>query len=56
MRGKCLRRFDVNYDMEIRPGQEIRTELRTLGDDFSFCGFEGEQRHFDIGGTLAERA
>ena len=56
MRSKCLRRFDVNSDLEIRPGQEIRTELRTLGDDFSFCGFEGEQRHFDIGGTLAERA
>ena len=56
LRRKCLRRFDINYDLEIRPGQEIRTELRTLGDDFSFCGFEGEQRHFDIGGTLAERS
>ena len=55
LRRRCLRRFDINYDLEIRPGQEIRTELRTLGDDFSFCGFEGEKRHFDIGGTLAER-
>ena len=55
MRDKCLRRFDVNYDLEIRPGQEIRTELRTLGDAFSFCGFEGDQRHFDVGGMLAPR-
>lgn len=55
MKDNCLARFDVNYDMEIRPGQEIRTELRRLGNDFSFCGFEGEQRHFDVGGVLKPR-
>lgn len=55
MKNCCLARFDVNYDMEIRPGQDIRTELRRLGNDFSFCGFEGDQRHFDVGGTLRER-
>ncbi|MBQ8655245.1 MAG: hypothetical protein IJ507_09955 [Clostridia bacterium] len=55
MKDKCLRRFALNYDMEVLPGQALRTELRTLGDAFSFCGFDGEQRHFDVGGVLAER-
>ena len=45
----------LNFDAEIRPGQEIRTELRRLGDAFSFCGFHGDKRHFDVGGTLMER-
>ena len=56
MKESCLRRFAVNYDLEVLPGQEIRTELRRLGDDFSFCGFEGDRRHFDVGGVLAPRS
>lgn len=55
MKESCLSRFDVNYDVEIRPGQEIRTELRRLSEEFSFSGFEGDTRHFDVGGTLAPR-
>lgn len=55
MRNKCIRKFDLNYDLEVRPGQELRTELRTLGDAFSFSGFEGQQRHFDVGGELVDR-
>lgn len=55
MREKCIRKFDLNYDLEVRPGQELRTELRTLGDAFSFSGFEGDQRHFDVGGELVAR-
>lgn len=55
MSRQCLRRFCVNYNMELRPGQEIRAELRRDGDAFSFSGFHGEQRHFDVGGTLADR-
>lgn len=51
----CLRRFSVNYDMELRPGQQVRTELRRLGNDFSFCGFHEDRRHFDVGGVLSER-
>lgn len=53
MRGCTLRHFAVNYDAEVLPGQQLRTELRRLGDDFSFCGFEGDKRHFDVGGTLS---
>lgn len=49
-----LARFDVNYNLEIRPGQHVRTELRRLGDVFSFSGFVGDDRHFDIGGELAK--
>lgn len=55
MTSHCLTQFDVNYDLEIRPGQDIRCEMRRLGDVFSFSGFEGNVRHFDIGGTLKER-
>lgn len=52
MRGCMLSHFAVNYDAEVMPDQTIRTELRRLGDDFSLCGFEGDKRHFDIGGML----
>ena len=55
MKTHCLSHFMLNFDAEIRPGQEIRTELRRLGNAFSFCGFHGEKRHFDIGGVLEER-
>lgn len=56
MEHRCLARFDLNYNLEVVPGQEIRTELRRLGDDFSYSGFSGEQRHFDVGGVLRDRA
>ena len=55
MKENCLSRFDVNYNQEILPGQEIRSELRRLGSDFSFSGFHGETRHFDVGGVLTHR-
>ena len=55
LRNKSIRKFALNYDLEVRPGQQIRTELRTLGNEFSFCGFDGDQRHFDIGGVLEDR-
>ncbi len=48
-------RFTVNYNMEILPGREVRTELRRLGPDFSFCGFVDGERHFDLGGHLRPR-
>lgn len=50
-----LARFTVHYNMEIRPGQEVRTELRRLGPDFSYSGFVGTERHFDLGGQLRPR-
>lgn len=55
MKTHCLSHFMLNFDAEIRPGQEITTELRRLGNDFSFCGFHDGKRHFDVGGTLMER-
>ena len=55
MSAQTFRRFAVNYTREIRPGQTIRTELRRLGNDLSFSGLEGDERHFDIGGTLMDR-
>ncbi len=51
-----LARFTVNYEMEIRPGDTVRTELRRLDRDFSYSGFVGDARHFDIGGVLRPRA
>ncbi len=50
-----LARFAVNYDAEVRPGRELRTELRRLDRAFSFCGFDGESRLFDVGGELRPR-
>ena len=55
MKANALRRFCLNYDVEVLPGQEIHTELRTLGDHFSYCGFHEGQRSFDIGGELMAR-
>ncbi len=50
-----LAHLTVNYNMEVKPGQEVRTQLRRLGSDFSYSGFVGDERHFDIGGTLRPR-
>ncbi len=47
-----LATFALNYNQEILPGQEIRTELHRSGLDFSFSGFDGEKRLFDVGGVL----
>ena len=55
MRGAYLKHFAVNFDAEVMPMQQIRTELRRLGDDFSYCGFEGDKLHFDVGGLLARQ-
>lgn len=52
MRSSEIRNFAVNYNQEILPGQEVRTVLHRNGDAFSFSGFEGDKRHFDVGGTL----
>lgn len=52
MRHSELASFALNYNQEILPGQEIRTELHRKDDAFSFSGFAGETRHFDVGGLL----
>ncbi|MBQ8201107.1 MAG: hypothetical protein IJZ74_05005 [Clostridia bacterium] len=56
MKQYCLSRFVLNFNQEILPGQAIRTELHRQGDAFSFSGFEGDTRHFDVGGMLTPRA
>jgi len=45
----------VNYDAEILPGTEIRTEMTCEGDKFAFFGYEGGKRHFSVGGKLTLR-
>lgn len=52
MRSATMKQFAVNFNQEILPGQEVRTALRREGDRFSFSGFEGDKRHFDVGGML----
>ncbi len=54
MRSATMKQFAVNFNQEILPGQEVRTALRREGDRFSFSGFEGDKRHFDVGGVLTE--
>ena len=51
----CLTAFDVNYEAEILPGSEIRTELTVQENAFAFFGFQGEQKHFSVGGKLSPR-
>ena len=54
MRDKVITAFDVNYDTEILPGCEIRTELTMKGDDFAFIGYDMEgKKHFSISGKLS---
>lgn len=53
MRCGTLCQFAVNFNQEILPGQEVRTVLHREGNRFSFSGFEGEKRHFDIGGVMS---
>lgn len=55
MQDKCVLSFDVNYDLEIRPGAQIRTELTREGDRFVFSGFSGDKKHFSVGGMLSAR-
>lgn len=52
---KWVSDFCVSYDREIRPGEEIRTELVRAGDQFSFCGFLGDARCFCVSGILSDR-
>ncbi|MBQ7139422.1 MAG: hypothetical protein IJO39_10585 [Clostridia bacterium] len=52
LRRCAMKTFALNYNQEILPGQEVRTVLRREDDRFSFSGFEGDVRHFDVGGTL----
>lgn len=47
--------FNVNYESEILPGEEIRTELVRSGREFVFFGYVGMQRHFAIDGQLELR-
>ena len=47
-----LASFAINFNQEVLPEQPLRNELRQEGDRFSFSGFAGEARHFDVGGTL----
>ena len=50
-----LGRFAVNYNQEVRAGQEVHTVLHRFGTAFSYSGFAGETRLFDVGGVLRER-
>lgn len=56
MRDHCIMSFDVNYDMEIRPGCEVRTELTMKDRAFAFVGFVGDKKTFSVGGKLAPRS
>lgn len=52
MQARTLTHFAVNFNQEILPGQQIRTVLHRSGEQFSFSGFCGDHRCFDVGGVL----
>lgn len=47
-----LNGFAINFNQEVLPHQQLRSELRRDGENFSFSGFVGDARHFDVGGSL----
>ncbi len=47
--------FEVNYESEILPGSDVRTELVLNNDQFSILGYTNDMRHFAIGGQLSKR-
>lgn len=47
-----LASFSINYNQEVLPHQQVRSELRRDADSFSFSGFVDDARHFDVGGDL----
>lgn len=53
LRERTVAAFDMNYDAEILPGAEIRTELARNGESFTFCGYAGGKRHFGVTGRLS---
>lgn len=50
-----LARFIVNYHREIRPGQQVSTELRREDGRFSYQGFVNGETHFAISGEMRKR-
>ena len=52
LEGREIAEFTVNYDREVRPGQRVEASLTCDGDRFAFCGSEGGQRCFAVGGML----
>ncbi len=46
--------FEVNYDREIRRGEEIETRLHREDHSAVFCGFHGDQRCFGISMEMRE--
>lgn len=52
MRSHAMTQFAINFNQEILPDQAVCTVLKQDGKRFSFSGFEGEKRHFDVGGIL----
>ena len=52
MRAHAMTQFAVNFNQEILPGCVVETALRRDGNTFSYSGFIGGKRHFDVGGTL----
>ena len=53
MQQHAMVHFAVNFNQEILPQQPVRTVLHQAEDRFSFSGFDGEKRLFDVGGTLS---
>lgn len=45
----------IHFTHEIMPGQEMALSLLTEGNAFRLTGQHGEDKHFDIGGSLRER-
>lgn len=45
----------VNYQAELRPGQEISLHLTREGNRFRMAGYHEDRLHIDLGGVLSPR-
>ena len=45
----------VNYQAELRPGQEISLHLTREGTRFRMAGYHEDRLHIDLGGVLSPR-
>ena len=52
LKGRSLRRFDINYDRAILPGEAVETALHLEDGGFSFTGQSDGRRCFGVSGEL----
>jgi len=56
MRRCSLQSLILNFNAEVRPGQQVTLHLTRRGEEYRLAGYHGEKLAFEVGGRLQERA